>query len=81
MKENAGYLDYSSRDDVFSGGVKSILVRTPKGDFRVWTKRVGNNPTIKLLLLHGGPGASALRGSSTPHSISVGPLAPRPRTA
>jgi proline iminopeptidase len=38
--------------------VKLIPVRTPAGDFRVWTKRVGNNPGIKVLLLHGGPGAT-----------------------
>jgi proline iminopeptidase len=25
------------------------------GTFRVWTKRFGNNPRIKVLLLHGGP--------------------------
>jgi proline iminopeptidase len=43
---------------VLSGGVKLIPVHTPKGDFRVWTKRVGNNPTIRVLLLHGGPGAT-----------------------
>jgi proline iminopeptidase len=36
--------------------VKLVTVQTPKGAFRVWTKRVGNNPTIKVLLLHGGPG-------------------------
>ena len=58
MKENAGYLDYSGRDDLLSGGVKLISVHTPKSDFRVWTKRVGNNPTIKVLLLHGGPGVT-----------------------
>ncbi|WP_457654337.1 proline iminopeptidase-family hydrolase [Rhodocaloribacter sp.] len=52
------YLDYSGRDDVLSGGVKLIRVQTPLGDFRVWTKRVGNNPTMKVLLLHGGPGAT-----------------------
>ncbi|HET9532374.1 MAG TPA: proline iminopeptidase-family hydrolase [Blastocatellia bacterium] len=52
------YLDYSGRDDLLSGGVKLIPIRTPGGDFRVWTRRVGNNPTIKLLLLHGGPGAT-----------------------
>ncbi len=51
------YLDYSGRDDVLSGGVKLIPVETPKGTFRVWTKRVGNHPTRKVLLLHGGPGA------------------------
>ena len=33
-----------------------IPIQTPKGMFKVWTKRVGNNPTIKVLLLHGGPG-------------------------
>ncbi len=32
--------------------------RTPQGTFRVWTKRVGNNPRIRVLLLHGGPGAT-----------------------
>ena len=56
-KANA-YLNYSDRDDLLSGGVKLIPITTPKGTFRVWTKRVGNNPTIKLLLLHGGPGAT-----------------------
>ena len=35
-----------------------IPVSTPKGTFRVWTKRVGNNPRSKVLLLHGGPGAT-----------------------
>jgi proline iminopeptidase len=33
-----------------------IEVSTPRGPFKVWTRRVGNNPRIKLLLLHGGPG-------------------------
>lgn len=41
-----------------AGGERMIPIHTPKGDFKVWTKRFGNNPTIKLLLLHGGPGAS-----------------------
>ncbi len=39
-----------------TGGVRLIPIHTPKGDFRVWTKRVGDNPRIKVLLLHGGPG-------------------------
>src|SRR5580698_10681585 len=52
------YFDSSGRDDVLSGGVKMITIQTPKGAFHVWTKRVGNNPRIKLLLLHGGPGAT-----------------------
>jgi len=50
------YFDSSGRDDVLSGGVKLITIQTPKGPFKVWTKRVGNNPRIKVLLLHGGPG-------------------------
>ena len=52
------YFDNSGRDDVLSGGVKMIPIDTPHGTFRVWTKRVGNNPTTKLLLLHGGPAFS-----------------------
>ncbi len=41
-----------------SGGVALVPIHTPLGDFRVWTKRFGNNPTIKVLLLHGGPGCT-----------------------
>src|SRR5919205_3031300 len=52
------YLDYSGRDDVISGGVKLIPIDTPKGTFRVWTKRIGNQPAMKALLLHGGPGST-----------------------
>ncbi|RRB07652.1 proline iminopeptidase-family hydrolase [Larkinella rosea] len=40
-----------------TGGVKIIPIKTPKGTFNVWTKRIGNNPTVKVLILHGGPGA------------------------
>jgi proline iminopeptidase len=35
-----------------------IPVWTRSGEFRVWTKRIGNNPRLKMLLLHGGPGAT-----------------------
>lgn len=41
-----------------TGGVRMIPIQTPKGTFRVWTKRVGNNPRVKVLLLHGGPGVT-----------------------
>ena len=54
----SAYLDNSGRDDALTGGVKMIPITTPKGKFNVWTKRVGNNPAIKVLLLHGGPGAT-----------------------
>jgi proline iminopeptidase len=52
------YLDYSGRDDVLSGGVRMIPVHTAAGTFKVWTKRVGNNPRLRVLLLHGGPGGT-----------------------
>jgi proline iminopeptidase len=57
----AAYFDTSSwsRRDVISGGARMIPVSTPAGEFRVWTRRVGTNPDLKVLLLHGGPGASS----------------------
>jgi proline iminopeptidase len=56
----SSYLDYSGRDDLLSGGARMISlagVASP-GSHRVWTKRTGNNPTLKVLLLHGGPGGT-----------------------
>lgn len=50
------YLSFSERDDQYTGGIKMIPIETELGTFNVWTKRVGNNPKIKVLLLHGGPG-------------------------
>ena len=47
-----------SKDSIQSGGIKVIPITTSKGTFKVWTKRIGNNPKIKLLLLNGGPGAT-----------------------
>jgi proline iminopeptidase len=44
--------------DVVSGGSRMVPVSTQSGEFRVWTRRVGTNPDLKVLLLHGGPGAS-----------------------
>jgi proline iminopeptidase len=53
----AGY--FATRDSgVQSGNIKMVEISTPKGKFHVWTKRFGNNPRIRLLLLHGGPGAT-----------------------
>lgn len=56
--ENTGYMDYSNSDDQITGGIKMIPIKTPKGTFNVFTKRMGNNPTMKVLLLHGGPGGT-----------------------
>lgn len=41
-----------------SGGVQMIPITTPHGKFNVWTKRIGNNPKMKVLLVNGGPGAT-----------------------
>ena len=54
----SAYFDYSKSDDQATGGIKMIPITTPKGTFKVWTKRVGNNPKMKVLLLHGGPGGT-----------------------
>jgi proline iminopeptidase len=43
---------------VQTGGVKMIKIETLVGKFNVWTKKFGNNPKIKVLLLHGGPGGT-----------------------
>lgn len=48
----------SNEKGLQTGGVKMIPVKTPKGTFNVWTKTVGNNPKVKVLLLNGGPGAT-----------------------
>ena len=42
-------------EGIKSGGVKMIPIKTSVGTFKVWTKRFGNNPRIKILILHGGP--------------------------
>lgn len=52
------YFDYSSSDDQKTGGIKMIPIQTTKGFFNVYTKRMGNNPTKRVLLLHGGPGGT-----------------------
>jgi len=57
--QNSSYLDYSGSDSQLSGGTKIIPIQTALGTFNVWTKQVGNNPKIKVLLLHGGPGATS----------------------
>lgn len=50
----AQYFNYGE-SGVKSAGIRMIPITTPAGTFNVWTKRFGNNPRIKILLLHGGP--------------------------
>lgn len=47
------YFTYPKEYD--ASGVRKIPITTPVGKFNVWTQRFGNNPKIKILLLHGGP--------------------------
>jgi proline iminopeptidase len=54
----ADYFNYGD-SGVQMAGIKMIPIKTPVGDFKVWTKRFGNNPRIKVLLLHGGPAATS----------------------
>ena len=58
MTDLSDYLDYSGSPDQLTGGIRRIPIQTSKGEFSVWVKRVGNNPRIRILLLHGGPGAT-----------------------
>ncbi len=60
MTPEASYFDTSTWNprDRISGGARMIPIETLRGSFRVWTKRVGTNPELKVLLLHGGPGST-----------------------
>lgn len=55
-KENSYYCQADT--GIQTGGIKTIPIHTPKGQFNVWTKRIGNNPSMKVLILHGGPGGT-----------------------
>ncbi|MEK7257453.1 MAG: proline iminopeptidase-family hydrolase, partial [Bacteroidota bacterium] len=43
---------------VHAAGVRMVSIQTPAGQFKVWTKKIGDNPRVKVLLLHGGPAAT-----------------------
>ena len=49
---------FTSCTEKISDPVKIIPISTEYGEFNVWTKKIGNNPNKKVLLLHGGPGAN-----------------------
>ena len=54
----ANYFNQKDTAKIKTGGIQMINIATPKGNYKVWTKRFGNNPTKKILLLHGGPGGT-----------------------
>ena len=57
QKNASSAADYfkNAETGIQTGGIKMISIETPVGKFKVWTKRFGNNPKMKVLLLHGGP--------------------------
>ena len=66
MKPSAGKITLNGKDITkmspearAAPASRMIPISTPRGTFRVWTKRTGTNPDLKVLLLHGGPGASS----------------------
>ena len=46
----------AEKDMPVVGEGRYIPITTDKGTFNVWTKKVGDSPSMKVLLLHGGPG-------------------------
>lgn len=50
----SSYFDWEE-SGIKTAGIRMIPIETPVGRFKVWTKRFGNHPRIKVLLLHGGP--------------------------
>lgn len=46
------YWDYSTTGEFQAAGIQMVPL---KEGYKVWTKRIGNNEDIKVLLLHGGP--------------------------
>ena len=49
---SADYFNFKTDGKFQAAGVQMIEL---KEGYKVWTKRIGNNPKIKVLLLHGGP--------------------------
>jgi proline iminopeptidase len=56
--KESSYFDYSNSDDQATGGINMIPIETEIGTFNVYTKRMGNSPSMRVLLLHGGPGGT-----------------------
>ena len=57
MIAGATFLVFTINDVFFTedDGVEMITI---DGGHQVWTQKVGDNPSVKILLLHGGTGAT-----------------------
>ena len=53
---NQSFIEYfnDAVRGVKTGGVRKIVIETPKGNFNVWTKSFGHNIHTRVLLLNGG---------------------------
>ena len=54
--QEQGSSSQEEQTETTADGVRMISIETASGTFNVWTKKTGDNPSIKVLLLHGGPG-------------------------
>jgi proline iminopeptidase len=52
IAQNCDYNNFTTPGEFQQAGVQMIPL---KSGHKVWTKRIGNNPDMKVLLLHGGP--------------------------
>jgi len=59
-KSNSKNKDYFAAHEtgIQSGNVKMVTIESMGKKFNIWTKRIGNNPKVKILLLNGGPGGT-----------------------
>ena len=59
-QSNATLATYFAKQDsgIQAGNAKFIEIESFGKKFKVWTKRFGNNPKTKILLLNGGPGGT-----------------------
>ena len=48
MNDLAAYLDSRGLPDRLSGGARRLPIDTLAGRYFVWTKRIGNNPRLKV---------------------------------
>jgi proline iminopeptidase len=58
-QENSLQSYFAAQDSgVQNGNIKWVEIESFGKKFKVWTKRFGNNPKTKILLLNGGPGGT-----------------------
>ena len=57
-KETKPTASQEKSNDIEKDGVTMVPINTPLGKFNVYTRRMGDNPDKRVLLLHGGPGGT-----------------------